>query len=59
MDQVLARGEEAPRFHGHVVRHLDHPRLMGMRRDSRDMDFPARQMDEKEHLVLCHVETIG
>src|SRR5712691_8598463 len=56
MDQILPRREEAPFVHGDVPRHLGHPRLIGMGRDSRDMDFPAAQMDEKQH-VVCHQPT--
>src|SRR5262245_3138493 len=25
MNEILARGEEAPLFHGHIASHLDHP----------------------------------
>ena len=41
MDQVLARGQEAPLFHGHVAGHLDHPRLIGMGCDAGHVDLPT------------------
>src|SRR5215471_10433263 len=48
VDEILSGGQEAPLFHGHVARHLDHPGFIGMRCDACDMDLPAAQMDEKE-----------
>src|SRR5215475_13419125 len=50
MDQVLAGGKEAPFFHGHVVGHLDHPRLIGMRCEAGHVDLPARKVDKKQHV---------
>src|SRR5438270_3194996 len=51
MDQVLARGQEAPLFHGHVAGHLDHPRLIGMRCDAGHVDLPTRKVDKKQYVI--------
>src|SRR5207245_2830238 len=42
---------EAPFLHRHVAGHLDHPRLIGMRRHASHMDFPARQMNKEEDVI--------
>src|SRR6266851_5076143 len=53
MDQILPGSQEAPLFHRHVADHLDHPRLIGMRRHAGSMDSPTAQVEEKQH-VVCH-----
>jgi len=56
VDERLAGGQEAPLFHRHITSHLDHPRFIGMRRDAGSVDFPAANVDEKQH-VLRHEPT--
>src|SRR5262245_9187276 len=51
MNEILARGEEAPLFHGHIARRLHHPRLVGMRRYTSHMDLPTPKVNEKQDVV--------
>src|SRR5215510_5227983 len=44
MDQVLSRGEAAPRLPHYMVGTLHHPHCIGMRRDARHGDLPLAQM---------------
>jgi len=41
VDQLLARGEEAPVYHGDVSRSLHHPALIGIRVSWRFRMFPT------------------
>ena len=47
MNQVLPGSQEAPRFHGHIARHLDHPLRIRMRRHAGHMDLPGTKVDEE------------
>ena len=51
MEEILAGRPDAPRLHGHGVRHLDHPRRIGIRRDARNMDLPTAQRQNKYDVV--------
>src|SRR5262245_66518609 len=41
MDEVLAKRQEAPLFHGHVAGHLDHPLFVGMGCHASHMNLPT------------------
>jgi hypothetical protein len=51
MDEILTGCQEAPFLHGHLACHLDHPRLIGMRRDARHVDLSTPKMHEKQDIV--------
>src|SRR5262245_33059645 len=51
MDQILAGGQAAPVLHGHIARHLHHPRFVGMRCQTSHMDLPTPKVNEKKDVV--------
>src|SRR5262249_39031757 len=56
MDEILPVSQEAPLFHGHIPRDLDHPALVRMWGHPSHVHLPAAQMDEKQD-VVCHQPT--
>ena len=51
MDEILPGSQEGPLFHGHIAGHLDHPCLIGMRRDASHVDLPTAEMQEKQDVI--------
>src|SRR5208337_1689958 len=51
MQQVLAVDQKTRIFHRHIARHLFHPLLIRMTRNSGQAYPPTLQMNEKQHVV--------
>src|SRR5215470_12737467 len=51
MDEVLPGSQEAPLFHGHIPRDLDHPALVRMWGHPSHVHLPAGEVDKKQHVI--------
>ena len=51
MDQIPTVVEEAPSFHRHVARHLLHPALIRMDRQTSHLHLATLKVDEEQHVV--------